>query len=161
MARLFQLSNLKSLLGYLDNCLSWDVHIDELCTKLACRIGMFRRIRHHLNLRLRVLLYHGLVQSIMDYCCVVWGNTSKANLIKIYKLQKRMLRLILDVDNEFPSVNVFVQLKILPLDFRIQYFMALLTYQALSGIAPPYYVTCSNLIRMFTHTVLVQFAHLY
>ena len=25
----------------------------------------------------------------MDYCCVAWGNTSKQNLDRIYRLQKR------------------------------------------------------------------------
>jgi hypothetical protein len=34
--------------------------------------------------------------TLIDYCCVVWGNCSNEGLNRILKLQKRTARLILD-----------------------------------------------------------------
>ena len=81
---------------------------------------------------------YGLIQSLTDYCCIVWGKTTKTNLIRIYKLQKRVLRLILDVDIDFPATEMFYRLQILPIDLRINYFIALLTFTILSGVSPSY-----------------------
>ena len=122
----------------LDANMSWDTHISKMCSKLTGRIGIFRRIRHCLNLDVRILLYYGFFQPIMDYCCVVWGNSTKSNLLKVYKLQKRMLRLILDVDLNYPSSDMFYRLRIMPIDHRIDYFMALITFNAISGNSPSY-----------------------
>ena len=43
----------------------------------------------------------------MDYCCSVWGNATKTQIDKIYKLQKRAARIILNVTTETPSSVMF------------------------------------------------------
>ena len=61
----------------------------------------------------------------MDYCCVVWGNTSKENLDRIHRIQKRAARLILDADYKAPSLPLFIKLNWLPIYERIKYFHCL------------------------------------
>ena len=64
--------------------------------------------------------------SLMDYCsCVVWGNTSNQNLDRIYHLQKRAAKLILDTDYKHPSLPMFVKLGLLTIYDRIRYLQCL------------------------------------
>ena len=79
----------EKLLGvYFDQMLSWTGHVDSLCKSISQRLGVLRRVKHYLPYyKARVAFYNCLILSLMDYCCVVWGNTSKQNLDKIYRLQ--------------------------------------------------------------------------
>ena len=64
-------------------------------------------IRHNLTYEIRLTFYNCLILSRMGYCCVVWGNTSKENLDRIHRLQKKAARLILDRESKAPSLPLF------------------------------------------------------
>jgi hypothetical protein len=102
-----------------DQTLSWSVHIDLLCKKISQRLGILRRIRHHLPLNARKAFYRCLILSLMDYCFVIWGNTSTQNLDRLHRLQKRAARLILDRDHKASSLPLFLELGWLPVHERI------------------------------------------
>ena len=137
----------EKLLGvYFDQTLSWTGHVDSLCKSISQRLGVLRRIRHYLPYKAHVAFYNCLILSLMDCCCVVWGNTSKQNLDRIYRVQKRAARLILGADGKAPSLPLFLQLGWLPIHDRIKYFRAVTVYKALHNLAPSY---ISSLIRPF------------
>ena len=58
---------------------------------------------------------------MFDFGCVVWGNTTNANLTRLVKLQKRAARMILKVDFMRPSEQLFKELNRLPFPQRVQY----------------------------------------
>ena len=83
-----------NLLGIeIDSTLSWDVHIHNLCKKLSSRIAILRKFRPFTTTSTLLLVYNAIFLSVIDYCCTVWGNTSKSNLQRIYKLQKGLVEL--------------------------------------------------------------------
>ena len=47
---------------------------------------------------------------MFDFVCVVWGNTTNANLTRLVKLQKRAARMILKADFKTPSEQLFKEL---------------------------------------------------
>ena len=63
-----------------------------------------------------VLLYKTYIH--IDYCNLVWSGTSQNNLERIFRLQKRAVKIILDynVDNIFQSME---DLKILTVFERL------------------------------------------
>lgn len=65
----------------------------------------------------------------MDYCSVVWGNAFQHNIDRQIKLQKRAVRLILDVDSKAPSIPLFLKLGWLPINDRITFFRSLLVFK--------------------------------
>ena len=97
----------KLLAVYIDLTLSWSTHIDYICKKLSQRLGILRRIRHNLTYEARLAFYSCLRLLLMDYCCIVWGNTSKENLDRFHHLQKKAARLILDRESKAPSLPLF------------------------------------------------------
>ena len=112
---------------HFDHCLIWSVHIDIIHKKISQRLGILRRIKHLLPLPARLAFYNCLILSLMDYYCVVWGNTSKENLDRIHRLH----RLILDTDYKAPSLPLFTKLSWLPIYERIKYFRCLPVFKTL------------------------------
>ena len=53
----------KYLGAFLDDCLSWKIHIDKLSKKFSRACGMVYKLRHYIPLSLLKLVYFGLFHS--------------------------------------------------------------------------------------------------
>ena len=101
-----------SLLGLeLDDKLSFDFHVDQLCKKLSRRIAVLRKIRSHLSLQQRISFYNVMIRPVINYVSVIWTTCSKENLERVFKLQKRAARTTLFADRLTPSVHLFNKLR--------------------------------------------------
>ena len=68
----------EKLLGVvIDSNLSWNLRIDYLIKKLNPRICLFKRAKAYLTFACRKLLFNALIKPIQEYCCTVWGKSSK------------------------------------------------------------------------------------
>ena len=108
----------------LDSTLSWNLHAEQLSSKLnsACyAIRLLKPIISTNNLR---TVYFAYVHSIITYGIVFWGNSPYSN--NIFKLQKRVIRIIMKVDNRVSCRDLFKKLNILPL--HSQYILSLLLF---------------------------------
>ena len=66
------------LLGVtLDDELSFDIHVDNICKKLSQRIAVLCKIKRCLPLRERCLYYNAMIKPIIFYGSAVWTTTSK------------------------------------------------------------------------------------
>lgn len=88
-----KVQNIKFLGIYLDEKLSWNYQINDLCLKLSKKAGIFYQLQF-LPQKVLKLLYYSLVNSQLNYCNIIWGFTSKSNLDRILKLEKRLIRII-------------------------------------------------------------------
>ena len=82
--------------------------------------------------------YNSYVLPVFDFGCVVWGNTTAANLTRLVRLQKRAARMILKADFMTPSEQLFKELNWLPFPKRVQYHTCLMVYKSFTGQAPEY-----------------------
>ena len=82
--------------------------------------------------------YNSYVLPVFDFGCVVWGNSTNANLTRLVKLQKRAARMILKADFMPPSEQLFNELNWLPFPKRVQYHTCLTVYKSITGQAPEY-----------------------
>ena len=60
-------------------------------------------------------IYNATILPHLNYCNIIWGNTYKSKLTKIFLLQKRAARLISNSHYLSPSTPLFLKLKIIPL----------------------------------------------
>ena len=79
-----------------------------------------------------------------------WGTTSRSNLERLSKLQKRAARIILNAPYDTASSNMFNALGWSTIEKRHSYNKAVLTYKAVNNLTP-LYIT-EQLIPM-THTL--------
>ena len=86
------------------------------------------------------MLYNAIIKPILEYCCTVWGNCSKENLIRLLRIQKRCARLILDAKFFDNSVKLFTKLGWLPIDDIIRSRKLDLLHKISFGHCPDYFI---------------------
>ena len=97
----------------IDNKLNWKSHIFELSSKLCKNIGVMYKVRPFVSEGTMMMLYNALILPHLTYCNVVWGCTSKIYIDKLFKLQKRALRIITFSPYRTHTLPLFKKLRIL------------------------------------------------
>jgi hypothetical protein len=108
----------------LDSALSWKPHIDQLITKLNSACYVIRSLKSIMSLENLRMIYFSNVHSILSYGIIFWGYSSYANTV--FKIQKRVRRLMMNVGSRESCREFFKKLNILPL--HSQYILSLLLF---------------------------------
>ena len=133
---LLQIHKQKLLGVVIDQDLTWNVQVKNICNTVSRNLAPFRRIKSYLPFDTRKLFYQNFIQVYFDYCSMVWGSSTKIS--SLLKLQKRAARLIYDLPGREHSGPLFKKLKWLPVQQRISFKTAIVVYKALNGLAPKY-----------------------
>ena len=88
-------SFVKDLGVYIDQYLTYDVHITKTASSCMNQLVQISRIKHLLDKKTLLLLINSFVFSKLFYCSSVWGNTSKRNLHKLQLVQNFAARVVL------------------------------------------------------------------
>ena len=106
-------SNSKKKLGVTIDCkLSWNEHIDSICTKISRNIGILNKLRYF-PLNILVMLYNAIIQPYFQYCNIAWGSSSNSAMLRLLRLQKRAVRIIYHANYLAHTKPLFLKLKIL------------------------------------------------
>ena len=132
-----QVENVKLLGLELDEQLSFDVHIDSLCRKISKRIGKLNRIKAYLPRAERILYCNSLIKPLILYCSVIWTSCcSHDNINRIFKLQKRCARIILDAQQRHSTLDLFNILGWVPYNIESDIKRCLIAYKRIMGTCP-------------------------
>ena len=83
------------LLGFeIDNTLSFDKHISDLCKKASNQLNAIGRIQKYMGLKKKEVLLNSFVLCNCNYCPLVWHFYSSKSLKKIEKIQERAIRIL-------------------------------------------------------------------
>ena len=93
--------------------LSWRMHIAHLTTKLSNAYYAFRSIKSLMSHKTLLLIYHSLFHTVMSYRIILWGNSCHS--LHIFRIQKRVIRIIRGCGNRECCRILFKKLKVLPL----------------------------------------------
>ena len=89
------------LLGVkLDNQLSFDHPISELCKKAATQLDVQRRLKQFIGFEERKILVQSFIHYNLNYCPLVWHFSSAKSLQKVEKIQERALGFLFN-DNQW------------------------------------------------------------
>ena len=85
----------------------------------------------------RVQFYKSYIQPHIDFCNIVWASSLESSKLKIFKLQKRACKVILDynVDN---SIDAMKSLKIMSIYDRLYLRKAKFMFKVYNNIVPAY-----------------------
>ena len=78
----------------IDENLKWKTHINAVCQKISCNIGVMSRAKYYISSKELLLLYNTLVLPHINYCAFIWGSNYSTRVYKIVRLQKRARRII-------------------------------------------------------------------
>ena len=117
-------TNTKFLGIIIENTLPWKAHVDQLLPKLCvacCAIKTVKPFMCQENLK---SVYYSYSHSLITYGIIFWGNSSHS--IHVFRLQKRVIRIITGSRPRDSCRQLFQKLGILPL--ISQYILSLLLF---------------------------------
>src|SRR5215469_6978263 len=118
-------TNFVTFLGItVDNTLSWQQHIDTITPKSNKACYIIRRSKLYLSNDALKMVYYTFFHSVMSHGLIFWGNSTKNKCV--FKLQKRVIRIIMGARNNDSCIEFFKILNILPLS--IQYIYSLIMF---------------------------------
>ena len=84
-----------------------------ICKIVSRNIGILSRLRHFIPSHVLLLLYNSLILPHLSYGILLWGNTHKSSINRLFILQKRAVRLISNSLPRSPSQPLFKKLNLL------------------------------------------------
>ena len=121
----------------IDENLTFDIHIDNICLKASRQISALQRFTGLLDFPSRKAIYNSFISSHFNYCPLAWFFTSKANIAKMQKIQERALRFVLkDSVSDYETLLTKSSVD----SFRIATIkiMAIEIYKILNDVGPDY-----------------------
>ena len=78
-----------------DDKLTWTQHTKALKTKMSRYIGIMYKIKNQLPIQAKLQIFHSFVQSHLNFCSIIWGFSSKANIESLFSGQKKGMRAVM------------------------------------------------------------------
>jgi hypothetical protein len=118
-------SNIKFLGININDSFNWSSHVECIIPKLssACYI---MSIKPYMHLKTLKTIYCSYFNTVMSYGLYFWGNSPHS--IKIFRLQKKIIRIITGCNSRASCMNLFRKLGVLPL--ASQYILSLMLFVA-------------------------------
>ena len=149
-----QVNHTKFLGVYIESSLNWSKHIDHVSNKISKNIGIITRARKVLKKKTLVSLYYTFIYPYLNYCNTVWGSAPPTHLTKLVTLQKRIVRIISEKPRLSPSKELFINLRILPVDqlnkFKLSMFCFIFLDNKLPSTFNHFFTSVSDVHAHFT-----------
>ena len=96
-----------------DDSLHWKAHIDQMMSKFNTACFIIRKIQAIMSLETLRMANFAYIHLIISYGIIFWGNEPYSD--KIFKIQKRVIRIIKSSRPRDSCRELFKNLEILPL----------------------------------------------
>ena len=112
----------------LDNALTWKTHVDILMPRYSTACYTIRMLKHNMLL----MIHYAYLHSLMNYGIIFWGNSRYSS--KVFKLQKRVVRIITSSISSNSCCDLFKNLNCLTFPSQYIFFLFLFHYYNLWSI---------------------------
>ena len=123
----------------IDQHLTWKNHIDYITKKIIRTTGLLCRIRFYVNQTHLKMLYNSLIYPYLHYGNIVWANNYPTRLDKLFKLQKKVLRIITFSSYTAPSLPLFTQLNLLNIYQINDFLIGSFSFSLSNKVLPLYF----------------------
>ena len=120
----------------LDNKLNFKSHVDHVIKKVTKRIGAMYRSKSLLPTKYRKMFANALMLPQFDYLDTIYCRANKTKLAELDIIYKKVAKIALDVPQTESSLNVYKEMKWLPLHLRRQLHLSG-RWQAPAAVLPP------------------------
>ena len=121
-----------------DKNISMEKQVSEICKVCYFHLRRLGRIRNYLDIELKILLIKSYVLSKLDYCNIILANIPDKLIKCLQRVQNASVRFIYNVTKNEHISQYLKKAHFLPIKFRIQYKMCLITFKILNGLSPDY-----------------------
>ena len=97
----------KYLISTLRKIFAGQIILTTLCANISSKISLLRQLSTYIPTEAQKMFYQGYILPLIDYGSSTWGTTSRSNLERLSKLQKRAARIILNAPYDTVSSDMF------------------------------------------------------
>ena len=130
--------HVRNLGAHLDQELKMKHHVSQVTKSAYVHIRKLRSIKKYLSKDSLKTLVTCFILSRLDYCNSLLFGVSDETLDRLQKVQNAAARLIYGLRKNDHITATLKELHWLPIRFRIEYKIALITYKTLNGQGPEY-----------------------
>ena len=130
-------SHVKFLGVVLDETLTWNHHINELCSKLKRLFHIFYNIRNLLLKDNIKTIYFALIYSRIKYGISVYGQACDSKLKRIQTLQNQLLKVLSKKNYRFSTDKLHNEFEILKINDIIKQEIITFVHNFFSNSLPP------------------------
>ena len=109
-------THIKFLGIIIEENLTWNLHINELCNKLKRLFHIFYNIRDFLSKENKKTIYYTLIYSRIKYGITLFGHAGPTKLKKIQTLQNQLLKVLLRKDYRFSTNELHKSMDLLKIN---------------------------------------------
>uniref|UniRef100_A0A670HMU9 Reverse transcriptase domain-containing protein n=1 Tax=Podarcis muralis TaxID=64176 RepID=A0A670HMU9_PODMU len=128
----------RSLGVILDSQLSMEAQVKSVSRAAVYQLHLVRRLRPYLPADCLARVVHALVISRLDYCNALYVGLPLKVTRKLQLIQNAAARLVTGSGRRDHITPVLKDLHWLPVSFRAQFKVLVLTFKALNGLGPVY-----------------------
>ena len=121
-----------------DSRLDMKQHLKSIARSASFAIYKIGQIRKYLDSNATERLVHAFISSRLDCCNSLLFGLPNCDIAKLQRLQNSAARLVSRCKYRDHITPVLKELHWLPVQYRIEYKILLLTYKALCDLAPAY-----------------------
>ena len=120
----------------IDNRLTFNNHLKNLCKKIANKLNALTRVAPYLDHNQLRLIYNSFFKGQLSYCPLIWTFCSRRSDHLINKLQERALRIAYsDFNSSFSELLEMANES--TINIRNLKFLLTEVYKFLNGLSPP------------------------
>jgi hypothetical protein len=120
----------------LDEKLTWEKHIGMVKSKIAKGLGILCKARKVFSVDTLKTLYYSIIYPHLNYCVEVWGSTAKTYLNSLFKVQKKVVRVIKSAGYRAHTDPIFTELQFLKFSEIHTYFIMTFMFKFVKGMLP-------------------------
>ena len=132
-----KVSSTKFLGVYVDEHLSWKIHMKHLLNKLRCSLGAGCRVKPLLNQDTLLQLYHSLINSHLLYCVQNWCYGNKTFCQKLQRISNKFLRMTFGLGKKVNIEDTMIKHNLLNLEQMTVKALAIFMFKQNAGLNPP------------------------
>ena len=122
-----------------DQQLSWETHINEVCKKISKNVYLLSQLRHVTDMHARKMFFYAHIKSHIDYVSTVWDGSREVHINSLNSYYKRAIKLI--DSSPISTAEKMQNLNILGLHEQLIYNKCILLHKIFNGNAPEYLTT--------------------
>ena len=135
---------LRNFEAWFDYHFNLNFNITKTCRRAFFHLHNIRRVRKYLSIESAEKLVHVFITSRSDYCNSLLYGLPHCALIKLQRVQNAAARVLYLAPRYYHITPILYELHWLPVTFRIEFKIIIITHKAIHGTAPNYLSSLVN-----------------
>jgi exonuclease III len=131
-------SHVKLLGVTFDPTLSFNDHVADVCKSTFYHVKALKHIRKCIDFSTANTIACSFTASRLDYCNCVYAGMSEYNIKRLQRVQNSVARIVKMKHNRVNALETLKELHWLPIAYRIDYKISVMTHKILSSGQPLY-----------------------